>query len=439
MSPSGHHVRAILRRGDFRRLLSTRLTSQFADGIFQAGLAGSVLFNPDRQTDPMAVALGFAVLLLPYSLVGPFAGVLLDRWSRRNVLVAANLIRPAIVPFVAAMVWQGREDGWFMLLALIAIGVNRFFLSGLSASLRHVCELEHLATANSLSTTAGSVVFSVGIGAAVGLQAITGADNHGYAIVSLVSVLGYLTSSAIATGFGRQQLGPDAAELATRSTVRDVARGLVEGGRHLLERRAAGEVLLAVAAHRLLFGVSLIATLLLYRNYFTADGFFRAGAVGLGQTIAASAAGAFVAAAITPGAIRRLTPRIWVSVLLATTAVAEIALGAPYTLQAMLLAVFVVGLAAQGIKIVADTELQAECDDDFLGRVFSIYDMLFNVSLVAGLLLGALLLPDTGKSYAVLTFVGVGYAVTAAWYVWASGRWHKDHPSPLEVVAVSHG
>src|ERR671910_174884 len=107
MVPSGHHVRAILTRGDFRRLLTTRVTSQFADGLFQAALAGSVLFNPNERPEPLAVALGFAVLLLPYSLAGPFVGVLLDRWSRRNVLVAANLVRAAMIPIVALLVWNG--------------------------------------------------------------------------------------------------------------------------------------------------------------------------------------------------------------------------------------------------------------------------------------------------------------------------------------------
>src|SRR3954451_16107985 len=84
-------VRHLLARGDFRRLLSTRLLSQFGDGVFQAALAGTVLFNPQRAADPVDVAAGFAVLLLPYSLVGPFAGVWLDRWSRRQVLLRANV------------------------------------------------------------------------------------------------------------------------------------------------------------------------------------------------------------------------------------------------------------------------------------------------------------------------------------------------------------
>ena len=58
-APSGN-VRQLLRRGSFRRLLAVRLTSQFGDGLFQAALAGSVLFNPAQQTSPVKIATGFA-------------------------------------------------------------------------------------------------------------------------------------------------------------------------------------------------------------------------------------------------------------------------------------------------------------------------------------------------------------------------------------------
>ena len=62
-------IRHLLRRPDFRRLLGTRLLAQFGDGVFQAALAGTVLFNPQRAAEPLDIAAGFAVLLLPYSLV----------------------------------------------------------------------------------------------------------------------------------------------------------------------------------------------------------------------------------------------------------------------------------------------------------------------------------------------------------------------------------
>ena len=72
--------------------------------MFQAALGGAVLFNPERQADPLAVAAGLAVLLLPYSLIGPFAGALLDRWDRRRVLMFASLLRAVLVAGVAGIV-----------------------------------------------------------------------------------------------------------------------------------------------------------------------------------------------------------------------------------------------------------------------------------------------------------------------------------------------
>ena len=93
-----------------RRLVFVRVLSAFGDGAFQGALAVLVLFSPERQTDPAEIAAGFAVLLLPYSVIGPFAGALLDRWSRRRVIVWANLTRCALVAVVAA---AGSSDPGF--------------------------------------------------------------------------------------------------------------------------------------------------------------------------------------------------------------------------------------------------------------------------------------------------------------------------------------
>ena len=75
--------RSVRNLPEFSRLLELRVASQFGDGLFQAGLAGGLLFNTERAATPWAIAGSFAVLFLPYSLLGPFAGALLDRWDRR--------------------------------------------------------------------------------------------------------------------------------------------------------------------------------------------------------------------------------------------------------------------------------------------------------------------------------------------------------------------
>jgi MFS family permease len=414
--PAGH-LRATLGAGGFRRLLRVRLASQLADGVFQASLAGSVFFNPDRQADPLAVAIGFAALVLPYSVVGPFAGVVLDRVRRRDVLLGANLLRAAAVPLVAVPVWHG-EQGWPLVLgALAVIGVNRFFLAGLSASLPHVVPPDRLVTANSVSTTAGTVAFVAGGALAVALLPLAGAGDRGYALVAALSALGYLASAVAARGFPATRLGPD--RTVTGATAAEVARGLVEGVRHLAERRTAGYALLALSGHRVLFGVTTVAMLLLYRNHFGT------GLAGLGRAVVAGALGALVAAAVTPWVVRRLAPRYWVAGLLAAAGVAQGVLGAPYLPGPLVAAAFVVGLAGQGVKIVTDTAVQTACDDDFRGRVFSVYDTLFNAAMVAGLFAGALTLPPDGRSHVVLAAVATAYVALGVGYATAATR--VDH------------
>src|SRR5919107_5827840 len=123
-------VRELLRERWFPRLYATRLVSQTADGIFQGSLASAVFFNPDHQTDPKQAAAGFVVLLLPYSLVGPFAGVFLDRWRRQRVLAIGNLVRAAAVCVTAALIATvGPTSVAFYAAALVVISVNRFYLA----------------------------------------------------------------------------------------------------------------------------------------------------------------------------------------------------------------------------------------------------------------------------------------------------------------------
>ena len=89
-------------------------------------MAGGLLFNPERAADPLAVAGAFAVLFLPYSLLGPFAGALLDRWDRRSVLIAANTARLLLVLGVAAALATGVGDVFVLCLALTVNGFSRF-------------------------------------------------------------------------------------------------------------------------------------------------------------------------------------------------------------------------------------------------------------------------------------------------------------------------
>lgn len=425
-------VRQLFGRRDFRRLLTTRLLSQFGDGVFQAALAGTVLFNPQRAADPADVAAAFAVLLLPYSLVGPFAGVLLDRWSRRQVLLVANLLRAAIVLLVAVLIAAGVAGVPFYVTGLLVFGVNRFLLAALSAGLPHTIEQHWLVSANAFSTTAGTAASVVGGGAAVGIAAVAGSGDAAYAAVAAAAALPYVAASLAAAGFARGHLGPDHSLGAARLSAGDVLRGMVAGARHVFAIPPAAAALAAIAVHRVCFGFLTLMTLLLYRNTFEAWGpLLPTGLAGAGQVLTFGAAGALLAAAVTPRVVRRMGKARWTTALLVVGGVGQLALGLPFVTPAAVAGGFVLGLVGQGVKICVDTTLQETVDDEHRGRVFSVYDTLFNITFVAAVAAGAFLLPSSGVSYGVVVAVSATYLLTAAAYAECERRGFLRSRTPV--------
>ena len=257
-----HHLRVALASDGFRRLFAVRLLAQFADGVFQASLAGAVLFNPERQAHAADVAAGFAVLLLPYSLIGPFAGVLLDRWWRQRVLVLSNVLRAGAVVVIAAEIAGGLHGEPFYASALVVLSISRFFLSALSAALPHVVGRDELVTANALSTTFGAIATTVGGAAAIGVRALIGSDDSAYAAVALAAIVPYAAAALVGTKFAKTVLGPDDVERDNRETLAEVAHGLVAGARHLRTRRPAYFALLMITVHRVCYGLFAVCSVL---------------------------------------------------------------------------------------------------------------------------------------------------------------------------------
>ncbi len=420
-----HNLRAILARRGFRRLLWVRLLSQVGDGWFQAALAGSVFFNPERAASPLAITSAFAMLLLPYSLVGPFVGVFLDRWSRRNTLFVANLLRGLFVLPVALSVWHGREDLILIVAALGVIALNRFFLAGLSASLPHVVEQPRLVTANSFASTAGTVTYALSLGSAGFAFHLAGTKVHFYALTAVCAALFYALAAMTTMGsFRVEALGPDDAErpsTTVRGALLDTIRGLVAGVRHLAHRPTAAAVLGIQSGHRAIYGVLAIMTLLLYRNYYHAQD--AGGAItGLVPVAAAAALGSLIAALVTPRLVRRIGGWRWLTWLTAALALAVPAVGLPYLAPLTVAAGLLVSLGAQATKIVTDTTVQTDIDDDFRGRIFSINDTGFNLMFVFGLYVGATVMPPTGYSPWTVIATGVAYALLAVWFGMTSAK-----------------
>jgi MFS family permease len=154
----------------------------------------------------------------------------------------------------------------------------------------------------------------------------------------------------------------------------------------------------AVGAHRLAFGMSTLLSLLLFRYAFHDMGPLRAGLTGVGQVVVAAGAGLALAALLTPWLTHRLGRPNTIRLGLLVAAVTQLTLALFTTLPTVLACAFVVSTAGQVVKLCADAAIQEETPDETRGRVFSLYDALFNTCYVVAVAAAALLSPPDGDS-----------------------------------------
>src|SRR5665809_163896 len=88
-------------------LLGAQCIAQMAYGLTEVAFADEIVLDP--QGTPTRTLALFALTLLPYSLLGPFTGVLVDRWPRRSILVWANVARAVLL--VSLPLWMGALPG----------------------------------------------------------------------------------------------------------------------------------------------------------------------------------------------------------------------------------------------------------------------------------------------------------------------------------------
>jgi len=424
-------LRTVLAERDFRRLFATRLVSQTGDGIITAGVGTYVFFNAETFPSPARGAAAFVVLYLPYSLVGPFAGVLIDRWSRRQILVWSALVRASFVVATVALMAAGNRSVPLYVALLLVLGVNRFLLSTLSAATPHVVAEDVLVMANSVSPTVGGIMSLIGGVVALGLNAATGNTERGAAITVLVGGGCYVAASVVATTMPRDLLGPVREPGAPPpgrlgSELALVAAGLAEGARYIVRRRGPAAALGVTGGFSFLLGPLFLMAILLYRNYFyrssvtLAEGHFV-------TLVTIAGIGYFCAALLTPPATRRISKPAWITLLLAASAVVTGTLGETFVQLAYLAIGFCLYLTRQGVAISATTILQEEVDDAYRGRAFAFYDMMYNVTYALGAAVFAAFMPADGHSPVIIGLVAAGYAILAAAY-WLTARTSQSAP-----------
>lgn len=414
------NLRRLLRHKDFQRLFTIRAFTQSADGTLQVGMASHILFNPAQEPNAWSITAMLAITLLPFSLVGPFVSGLLDRWSRRTVALVVDLVRAALALVVAGLVLTdstaaGVQAGLFAAL-MVALALNRFMLAGLAAGMQHTIDDDEFLTASALMPMIGPIGVLVGGGLAAAIRLLAPwSASRADALIFCCATAMWLVSAWAAGRLAPRALGP--LEPAARTHVADVLHGLADAGRHLSHRRPALLGLVTITCQRALYGLTLVLAILLFRNHFHDATQVKAAMADIGLWTGASGVGFACSVALVPPIAHRIGMRATTAVMLVASAVVQLGPGQVLSRWPLVGASFLLGLFAQSLKVCVDTVVQAHCDDEWRGRIFVIYDGLFNAAVVVGAVLGALLLPADGLSRPVLVGLGVAYALlaTAFW------------------------
>lgn len=395
----------------FRRLLLVRLCSQLGDGLFQIGLASLFFFTPERMTTLPGVALAFAVLLLPFTVVGPFAGPILDRWSRQRVLVLGNLSRAALTLLALYAFWLNQNSYWVYAFALIAIGVNRFLLAALSAALPLTVPKEALLIANSIVPSLGGIAVAAGaIFGAIAKFFILDGVAQDLLLLFLASVF-FCSAALVAQGFQVNALGPKVITVVhTRHVVGNVISELTESARVLWQLRTPAYALGAMGLHRSFYALNLISFILLARSGVLTSGGVElsSGFADFAVILSFSLAGNGVAILFTAWIGKYLSATRWIVTCVAITAFAQAVLTFGPGEIIIYIAGFLLGFGTQGGKIAVDTIVHSETPDAYRGRAFIWYDMLYNFGFVGAAGVAVLLLPVSGWSFEL--FAGLFFA-----------------------------
>lgn len=403
-------ARSALRAPDFRKLLFIRLCGQGGDGIFQAALVASVVFNPDQQNTAQGLLAASAVTILPYTLLGPFVGVFIDRWPRRAILTLAPLLKVAFVPLVLfdPLAWPVKIFFYAGVLAVLSI--NRFQLAAASAVVPRLVPAEDLLIANSIATVGGTLALLVGVFVGGRID-----DAVGTISVILIAVVAWLVASLIAGRIG-SDLAPMTLQEAPELLRHALKRVVVEtwdGASTMFRTPHAIGPIASITVDQIGQGVMLTLALVVFREQLGE------GVASFSNVIGAGGVGVLIGIA-TAGFLEERLPKERI-VSLGFLIGGLVLLGAAGAIQGpvILFVAGILGLTFAWKKVSVDTMVQESLPDGYRGRVFSVYDFFYNIARLVAALIAVALFPvlSPGATLIVIGFVFVAWTPVLPWLV----------------------
>ena len=365
-----------LRHRDFKLMFSGLAVSTAGDWLYSIAL---VVYVYDTTGSPGWVALASVLRLLPYIVVGPFAGAVVDRYDRRLVMLYSNLLRSAAMLGIAAVAAVEGPLALILLLVLVASSLTTVDGPAIGAMVPTICSESELGKANALLGTVENVAMIVGP-ALGGIFVLLGSNSLAFALNAITFFIAALCAYALSI---RSKPAGDATE-ESPGMLREIREGI---------KTATGSpgvivVMLFLFLAGVFYGHELVLVILIAEEKLSLGG------EGIGWLNTAAGIGGVAAA----GVASRMASSKRADLMLA----AAVTVGAlPYAVMSTtdavavgLVAMALLGAAAISMDVVATTLLQRAVPAEVHGRILALVDSV----QVAGIFLGSILAPIVVES-----------------------------------------
>ncbi|MBI3648946.1 MAG: MFS transporter [Actinobacteria bacterium] len=389
-------ARGALRSIDFRRLLAIRLMGQCGDGLFLSVLTASTVFDTRGRQTTTGFFLNTLIISLPFTVLGPFVGVFIDRWSRRRILCVAPILKAAAAGLV--LFDPVRWSIPFFAGALFVISVNRFFLATANAVVPRVVPIEDLLAANALATVGGTLALLVGVFAG-GLVSEALGNVPIVAVCAITWVFTAGIARTFVAGLGPHLLRPPPPIVGELDRV---LGELADGVGHLVRTPRALGPITSITLDQFGQGVLTVLSLVVFREQF------KEGVGSFSYLVGAGGIGVLLGIATVGTLEHRFGKERLISLAFVAGGVSVLLVAMHITGLTVLYASFAVGLTFAWKKIPVDTMVQESLPDAYRGRVFSAYDVAYNLARIVAAGLAIPLLPRVGVPWSVAA-IGVGF------------------------------
>ena len=397
---------------NFRRVWMAQIVSEIGDWFYTLSIYTLLLQLTGHAS---SVALALVLQVLPQTLVGPAAGVVNDRLRRKQVMIAADLVRFAVV--LAMLLVRSRSMVWLVYPLLVAETVMAaFFEPARSAVIPNIAAKEEVLIANTLSSATWSVNLLIGASVGGAVAAFFGRDA-----VFILNALSFLVSAML---IGGMHFAEPHAESAAPLRPRDLVdfSPVLEGIRYVRSHRTLRPTVFAKAG-ALMIGPSWVIFTVMgahefavhWRNVDAARGAMLGMSILLGGRGLGALAGPLIASRWAARSDRRLQLGIFLGYLV--VAIGYACLGISRTVWMASACAMLAHAGGSTVWVFSTTLLQLHTDDRFRGRVFSA-DLGFSMfTIAAGAYLCGRLLDSGVSTRAVAISTGLVMLIPAG--LWA--------------------